>query len=225
MKTVSMSGSLRENVGKKDAKKHRREGKIPCVLYGGEKQIHFTVEDKDFEKIIFTPEVYIINLNIDGKDITAILQDVQYHPVTDSVLHADFLEVLKGKPVTIGVPVKLEGTAPGVIKGGKLRKKMRKLIVRGLVDDLPEFIMLSISKLDLNDNIKVRDVSIPKLELLDNPAGEIVGVKTGRGAGMDEPEEEEEEGEEGAEEGAEGEGGEGAPAEGEGEDAPKEGGE
>ncbi len=220
-----MSGSLRENVGKKDAKKHRREGKIPCVLYGGEKQIHFTVEDKDFEKIIFTPEVYIINLNIDGKDITAILQDVQYHPVTDSVLHADFLEVLKGKPVTIGVPVKLEGTAPGVIKGGKLRKKMRKLIVRGLVDDLPEFIMLSISKLDLNDNIKVRDVSIPKLELLDNPAGEIVGVKTGRGAGMDEPEEEEEEGEEGAEEGAEGEGGEGAPAEGEGEDAPKEGGE
>ncbi len=225
MKTVSMSGSLRENVGKKDAKKHRREGKIPCVLYGGEKQIHFTVEDKDFEKIIFTPEVYIINLNIDGKDITAILQDVQYHPVTDSVLHADFLEVLKGKPVTIGVPVKLEGTAPGVIKGGKLRKKMRKLIVRGLVDDLPEFIMLSVSKLDLNDNIKVRDVSIPKLELLDNPAGEIVGVKTGRGAGMDEPEEEEEEGEEGAEEGAEGEGGEGAPAEGEGEGAPKEGGE
>ncbi|MCB2219916.1 MAG: 50S ribosomal protein L25/general stress protein Ctc [Bacteroidetes bacterium] len=223
MKTVSMSGSLRENVGKKDAKKHRREGKIPCVLYGGEKQVHFVIDDMDFSKIIFTPEVFIINLKIDDKDYTAILQDVQYHPVTDRVLHADFLQVLEGKPVIIGVPVKFEGTAPGIIKGGKLRKKMRKLVVKGLVDDLPDYITLSINKLDLNDNIKVKDVSYPKLELLDNPNGEIVGVKTGRGAGMDEPEEEEEEGEEGAEEGAEGE--EGAPAEGEGGEAPKEGGE
>jgi large subunit ribosomal protein L25 len=223
MKSVSMSGSLRENVGKKDAKKHRKEGKIPCVLYGGEEQIHFTLDNMDFSKIIFTPEVFIINLKIDKKDYTAILQDVQYHPVTDRVLHADFLQVMEGKPVIIGVPVKLEGTAPGIIKGGKLRKKMRKLVVKGLVDDLPEYITLSIDKLDLNDNIKVKDVSIPKLELLDNPNGEIVGVKTGRGAGMGEPEEEEEEGVEGAEEGAEGE--EGAPAEGEGGEAPKEGGE
>ena len=113
MKTVSMSGSLRENVGKKDAKAHRREGKIPCVLYGGKDQIHFTLDDKEFSKIIFTPEVYIINLKVDGKEHTAILQDVQYHPVTDRVLHADFLQVLDGKPVVIGIPIKLEGAAPG----------------------------------------------------------------------------------------------------------------
>ncbi|MCB0824177.1 MAG: 50S ribosomal protein L25/general stress protein Ctc [Bacteroidales bacterium] len=219
MKTVSMSGSLRENVGKKDAKAHRREGKIPCVLYGGKDQIHFTLDDKEFSKIIFTPEVYIINLKVDGKEHTAILQDVQYHPLTDRVLHADFLQVLDGKPVVIGIPIKLEGAAPGVMKGGKLRKKMRKLIVKGLVDDLPEQIVLSISKLDLNDSIKVKDVKVANLELLDNPNGEIAGVKTARGAGMGASEEEEE-----GEEGAEGEGGEGAPAEGDGGEA-KEGGE
>ncbi len=211
-----MSGSPRENVGKKDAKKNRREGKIPCVLYGGKEQVHFTIPDKEFSKIIFTPEVYILNLNINGTEYQAILQDVQYHPVTDAVLHADFLEVIPGKPVIIGVPVVLTGNAPGVIKGGKLRKKLRKLIVKGLVDDLPEKIEISISKLDLNDNVKVKDLSFANLELMDHPNSEIVGVKTSRGAGMDEPEEEEEA------EGAEGEeGAEGAPAEGtaaEGED-------
>lgn len=209
-----MSGSPRENVGKKDAKKNRREGKIPCVLYGGKEQVHFTIPDREFSKIIFTPEVYILKLDVNGTEYQAILQDVQYHPVTDVVLHADFLELIPGKPVIIGVPVVLTGSAPGVIKGGKLRKKLRKLIVKGLVDDLPEKIEISVSKLDLNDNVKVKDLSFANLELMDHPNSEIVGVKTSRGAGMDEPEEEEEaegaEGEEGAE------GAEGVAAEGEG---------
>lgn len=207
MKKVSMSGSPRENVGKKDAKKNRREGKVPCVLYGGKEQVHFTVSDKEFSKIIFTPEVYIINLNINGNEYQAILQDVQYHPVTDVVLHADFLQVIKGKPVIIGVPVTLTGNAPGVIKGGKLRKKLRKLVVKGQVEDLPEEIQISVSKLDLNDSVKVRDLSFANLELMDHPNAEIVGVKTARGAGMEEPEEEE---------GEEAEGAEGTPDEGEG---------
>lgn len=202
-----MSGSPRENVGKKDAKKNRREGKVPCVLYGGKEQVHFTVSDKEFSKIIFTPEVYIINLNINGNEYQAILQDVQYHPVTDVVLHADFLQVIKGKPVIIGVPVTLTGNAPGVIKGGKLRKKLRKLVVKGQVEDLPEEIQISVSKLDLNDSVKVRDLSFANLELMDHPNAEIVGVKTARGAGMEEPEEEE---------GEEVEGAEGTPDEGEG---------
>lgn len=123
MKKVSLSGSLRENVGKKDAKRVRREGSIPCVIYGGEKQIHFAVEDLAFDSLIFTPDVYEINLDIDGKKFTAILQDVQYHPVTDKVLHADFLEVLDGKPVIVGVPVHLIGDSVGVIRGGKLIQK------------------------------------------------------------------------------------------------------
>ena len=210
MKTVSLSGSPRENVGKKDAKKHRREGKVPCVLYGGKEQVHFTIPEKEFSKIIFTPEVYILKISINGSEYQAILQDVQYHPVSDVVLHADFLEVIPGKPVVIGVPVKVTGNAPGVIKGGKLRKKLRKLLVKGLVEDLPEVIEISISKLDLNDNVKVRDLSLPNLEFMNHPNSEILGVKTARGAGMDEPEEEEEEEGEGAEGGEEG-----APAEGE----------
>ena len=139
MKTVSMSGSPRENVGKKDAKKARREGRVPCVLYGGKEQIHFSLLEKDFVKIIFTPEVYILNIGIDGNQYTAILQDIQYHPVTDSILHADFLELTPGKPVVIGIPVKFTGDPPGVLLGGRLRKKIRKLIVKGMVDDLPEY--------------------------------------------------------------------------------------
>ena len=185
------------------------------MLYGGKEQVHFTVLDSEFSKIIFTPEVYILKISINGTDYQCILQDVQYHPVSDVVLHADFLEVIPGKPVVIGIPVKLTGNAPGVIKGGKLRIKLRKLLVKGLVEDLPEMIEISISKLDLNDNVKVRDLDLPNLELMNHPNSEIVGVKTSRGAGMDEPEEEEEgEGEEGAAEGEEGATAEGeAPAE------------
>jgi large subunit ribosomal protein L25 len=209
MKTVSMSGSPRENVGKKDAKKNRREGKVPCVLYGGKEQVHFTLPEKEFSKIIFTPEVYILKITIDGTEYQAMLQDVQYHPVTDVTLHADFLQLLPGKPVVIGIPIKLTGNAPGVIKGGRLVSKLRKLVVKGLVEDLPEVIEISISKLDLNDSVKVRDLSLANLELMDNSNSEIVGVKTARGAGMgDETEEEEEV------EGAEGE--EGSTTDGEG---------
>jgi large subunit ribosomal protein L25 len=208
MKKVSMSGSPRENVGKKDAKKHRREGKVPCVLYGGEKQYHFTVNDRDFSKVIFTPEVYIINLKIGDKEYNAILQDVQYHPVTDVVLHVDFLEILPGKPVVIGIPVSIEGNAPGVLKGGRLVKKMRKLKVKGLIDELPEKITLNIDKLDIGDSIKIKDVKVSNLEFLDSPNAEVIGVKTARAVVS--IEEEEEAAEAAA---AEGEGGEETPKE------------
>jgi large subunit ribosomal protein L25 len=204
MKNVSLSGSPRENVGKKDAKRNRKEGKVPCVLYGGKEQTHFVAEEKDFKKIIFTPEVFIIKLNIGGKEIDAVLQDIQYHPVTDRILHVDFFEILPGKAVTIAIPVHLEGTAPGVIKGGKLRLKIRKIRVSGLVEDLPDYIVLDISELDVGDSIKVSDVENDKLRFLDNARSIVVGVFTARIV-VDE-EEEEAEGEEG-EEGAAEEGG------------------
>ena len=117
-----MSGSLRENVGKKDAKKHRKEGNVPCVLYGGKEQTHFIVTELGFKKLVFTPDVFIVNLNIDGTEYKSILQDVQYHPVTDRVLHADFLEVVPNKPLIVGLPLTFEGTSPGVIRGGKMIK-------------------------------------------------------------------------------------------------------
>ncbi len=201
MKEVSLSGSLRENVGKKDAKKHRKEGKVPCVLYGGKEQIHFTVPELNFGKLIFTPEVFKINLDINGTKYTAVLQDVQYHPVTDKVLHADFLEVLPGKQLIVGLPLRFEGTSPGVIRGGKMIRKMHKIRVKGQIDDMPEYIMVDISTLDIGGSVKIRDIELDKLSLLDPPNSVIVRVKMARAveevAGVEE-EEEEGEGEGGA---------------------------
>ena len=180
MKRVSLSGSLRENVGKKDAKKHRREGNIPCVLYGGEKQIHFVTNEIKFDKIIFTPDVFLISIDIEGEEYNVILQDVQYHPVTDKVLHADFLELAEGKPISIGIPVTLTGSSAGVMAGGQLIKKMHKIRMKGLIDDLPEKVEVDITDLVIGSSIKVRDVELDKLSLLDPPNSVIVRVKTSR---------------------------------------------
>ena len=197
MKTVSISGSLRENVGKKDAKKNRKLGKIPCVTYGGKEQIHFTVDEIDFSKLIFTPEVFIINIDINGNEYTTILQDIQYHPVTDKVLHVDFLEVILGHPIIIGIPVKLEGSSQGVLKGGEFIQKLRKLKIKALPRHLPDNIVIDISDLDIGDNIRIKDIKQENLEFLDIQNAVIVGVKTARGI------EEEEEGAEGEGEGEE----------------------
>lgn len=212
MKTVSLSGSPRENVGKKDAKKQRREGKIPCVIYGGEKQLHFSVEELSFDRLIFTPNVYIIDLDIDGIKHKAILQDVQYHPVTDKVLHADFMEVTDDKPIIIGTPVHLTGTSVGVMRGGKMIHKMHRVIVKGFIADIPDFIDVDITDLDIGGSTKIRDLELDKLETLDPPNGVIVRVKMARVVEEETEDEEGEEGEEGVEgaEGAEGETKEGA---------------
>ena len=198
MKTVSLSGAPRVHVGKKDAKKSRKEGNIPCVIYGGESQVHFTLPELAVDKIIFTPEVFIFNITIDGKEYQTIMQDIQYHPVTDKVLHIDFLEVPEGKNVVVGLPVKFVGVAPGLIKGGKLQVKYRKLRVKGLLENMPEFIELDVSKLDLGNSIKVRDLSLDNLQVMETLSAVVVQVKMARGAQSDD-EEEEEEGEAGAE--------------------------
>ncbi|NVO21270.1 MAG: 50S ribosomal protein L25/general stress protein Ctc [Bacteroidetes bacterium] len=176
MKTVSMSGSLRENVGKKDAKKNRAEGKVPCVLYGGKDEVHFSVTEKDFGPVIFTPYAHLINLTIAGKEYQTILQDVQYHPVTDKILHVDFLEVLPGKPVVISIPIRIEGVSEGVLRGGKLVKKFRKLKVKALPKDLPDEIKINISPLDINDIVKVSDIVLDNVILLDAPSSLVLTV-------------------------------------------------
>ena len=180
MKTVSLSGSHRENVGKKDAKKNRREGKVPCVLYGGKEQVHFVVEEKPLKKIIYTPEAYIVSLNIDGKVHETIIQDAQYHPVTDNFLHVDFLEIIPDKPVTIAIPVKAEGTPTGVLKGGRFIHKMRKLKIKALAKDLPDFIPINTDALDIGDSIKVMNLAVDNVTFLDSPNSVIVGVRTAR---------------------------------------------
>src|ERR1051326_8368750 len=124
MKSVTMSGSPRANVGKKDASGLRREGKVPCVLYGGPEQVTFAVDERAFKNLVYTPEVHTVEIDLGGKKHNAILKELQLHPVTDKIIHADFLEIIPGKAVTMELPLKFEGTAPGVRAGGKLLRKM-----------------------------------------------------------------------------------------------------
>lgn len=158
MRTVSMSGSLRGNVGKKDAKRLRSEGLVPCVLYGGKEQIHFFTQEKQFKDVIYTPKACFVELNIDGQKHNAILQDVQYHPVSDSILHVDFFEFSADKLVNLSIPVEITGTSPGVLKGGKLALKMKRMKVSALPDKMPERILIDISELDINDMIRVKNL-------------------------------------------------------------------
>ncbi len=204
MKKVSLSGSLRGNVGKKDAKALRNQGLVPCVIYGGQDQVHFNLSDADFRTILFTPETFLIEITIDGKVFKTILKDVQYHPVGDQVLHADFYEITANKPVTVALPVKLTGTSPGVIQGGRLKLKIRKLKLKAMLEDMPEEVVVSIAKLKIGQSVKVKDIKLPKVTILDPAGSVVVDVKTARGLTAAELEEEE------AAEGAEG-----APAEGE----------
>lgn len=180
MKSVSISGSPRENVGKRDAKEQRKNGLVPCVLYGGEKQYQFVVDKKQFANLIYTPEVRYAIINLDGKEIPAILQASQYHPITDELLHVDFLEVVDGKPITIGLPIKIMGTSPGVLRGGKLVKKVRKLKVRGLLNDIPEFIPVDISGLDIDNSVKVNDLKIDNITFVENPNAVVTAVLSTR---------------------------------------------
>jgi large subunit ribosomal protein L25 len=180
MKTVSMSGSLRGNVGKKDAKAQRKEGKVPCVIYGGKEQIHFSADVTAFKPVLYTPASNLVSINIDGKEYLTILQDVQSHPVSDNILHADFLELSAEKPVIIPVPIRVTGTSPGVLLGGKLVKKLRKLKIKALIEHLPDEIEISISNLDINQSVKVADLKLENIEFLDIPSAVIVTVLSTR---------------------------------------------
>jgi len=198
MKTVSMSGSLRENVGKKDAKKMRNAGLIPSVVYGGKEQLHIAIPEKDFKHLVFSPEIAFVKIAVDGKEFSAILQDIQYHPVSDNILHADFLELIEGKEIVMGVPVNTTGTAPGILAGGKLQTKIRKLKLKALPENMPESITIDISELNIGQGVKVKEIEVENAALLNAPNAVVVAVKVTRAAvsaGM----EDEEEGAEGEE--------------------------
>ena len=191
MKTVSMSGSLRENVGKKDTKALRKAEMVPCVMYGsGEEQVHFATEAKNFKKLLFTPETFVIDFTVGGKTYKTILQDVQYHPVTDEVLHADFLIVKENKPVTVSLPIALEGSAAGVMRGGKPKKGIRKVKVCGLIKDLPDYVVVNISGVNINEAIKVKDLSIENVTPVTPGYTVIYAVNMARGASISNDEEE-----------------------------------
>jgi large subunit ribosomal protein L25 len=180
MKSVLLSGSPRANVGKKDAKAIRSAGKVPCVLYGGTSQVHFAAEEAAFKPLIFTDAVQTVDLEIGDEKFKAILQDVQYHPISDKILHVDFMEVSESKPVVIGIPVQVIGTAPGVREGGKLVKKQRKLKVKALLNDLPDTIEVDISSLGIGDAIRIKQLNASKVTFLDGGNIEVVAVSATR---------------------------------------------
>lgn len=175
-----MSGSLREGVGKKDAKLQRAEGKIPCVLYGGKEQVKFTADEKAFQQIVFTPESNFIKLTIAGKDYNCVLKDIQYHPISDSILHADFIEFEMDKPLTMAVPVKFTGNAPGLIKGGQMVKKFRKLNVRSLPKDMPEAVVIDISNLDIEQKITIAELPQEKYKIIENQDRYVIAIRATR---------------------------------------------
>lgn len=205
MKSVNLTGSARSTVGSKDAKALRREGLVPCVIYGGEQQTHIALNTKEVEKLLSTPEAFKLEIDVDGKTFTAILKDVQFHPLTDEILHADLLELIDNKKVVCQIPVQLVGTSIGVRNGGKLNLNRRKLMVKAFPKDLPDFITIDISKLRIGQSIRIGDVATENFELVNPDKLVIVAVNRTRGAvDVDEEEEEGEEGEEGAEASAEG---------------------
>ena len=180
MKSIAISGSPRENVGKRDAKELRYEGKVPAVLYGGKNQIHFSVSASDLKSLVFTPDVQFVALDVAGVKAQAIIQDVHFHPLTDQPLHVDFLELDDKKPVVMQIPVKLTGTSPGVKTGGKLIQKLRKLRVKALPKDMPQYVEVSIDKLDVGKSVGVEELKFDKFKVTNNPEDTIVSVTMSR---------------------------------------------
>jgi len=181
MKTIEIIGYQRANLGKKSAKELRTLSQVPCVLYGGAEQVHFAVPMILFRELLYTPDVYQVDLNIEGKHYQAILQDAQFHPVNEMILHVDFLELNDTKPVKMQVPIRLQGTAVGVTKGGKLVPKLRKLSVRALPKDMPDFVGVDVSGLDLGKSVKVGDVKAENYTILNSPSNPVVSIEIPRG--------------------------------------------
>jgi len=180
MKSITITGSKRESVGKVATKALRNAGKVPCVLYGGDKALHFSADETAFKNLVYTPNVYTAKIEFEGNKYNAILQDIQFHPVSDKILHIDFYQLFDDKMVTLAIPVQLLGTAPGIIRGGSLRFAQRKLNVRALPKDLPDFIDADISKLDIGDKLYVTELSGKKYSIL-NPENTVVAqVRTSR---------------------------------------------
>ena len=180
MKTIAISGSPRENVGKRDAKELRYEGKVPAVLYGGKDQIHFSVLITDLKEAIYTPEANFVEIDINGTKIKAIIKEAQFHPLTDVLIHVDFLQLFDEKEIIMEIPVKLTGTSPGVKMGGKLIQKLRKLRVKAIPANIPQEVKVSLDKLEVGSISRVRDLKVEKYAITNTPEDTIVSVTMSR---------------------------------------------
>jgi large subunit ribosomal protein L25 len=193
MKSTVVKASLRNDAGRKISNSLRRQGLVPAIVYGGEEQVLVQIDERQFKNIVYTPNVYLIDLDVEGTTYKTILQDIQFHPVTDKITHADFLLISEDKPVIISIPVNSVGTSKGVVAGGKLNINRRKLKVKALPSALPDSIELDITPLKIGDSIKVKEVKVNGLELLDPKSDVVLAVKATRTSarGGDDDDEEE----------------------------------
>jgi len=182
MKHFELIVELREDLGKKASQKLRKENKIPCVLYGNGENLHFFVTENAVRKLVYTPEVMFVDLRIGDSMKYAVLKQIQFHPVSDKIIHIDFQEITESKPVSIHIPLKITGNSPGVRAGGKLKQNMRMIGVKGLMKDIPDFYTVSIDELKIGDSIKIKDLQSETLEFTDNKNSFVVSVLATRGA-------------------------------------------
>jgi large subunit ribosomal protein L25 len=194
MKSVEIQGTVRTELGSKFAQAERKAGNVPCVIYGGETPIHFSAPVLAFKSLVYTPEAKTAKITVGDQTIEAVIQDMQFHPVTDVLMHIDFIQLIDGKPVTMNIPVVLHGQARGVLNGGKLKMVLRTLSVRALPNELPDSIDLDITKLRIGKSIRVSDVVPTGYEILNADTAVIVTIKKARGAVDDGDDEEEEAG-------------------------------
>jgi large subunit ribosomal protein L25 len=191
MKSITIKGSKRESVGKVATKALRNAGMVPCVIYGGKTPIHFSAEEKAFKKMVYTPNVYTASIVVDGEKIPAILQDIQFHPVSDKILHVDFYQLFDDKEVTMNIPVKLTGTSPGVLNGGSLRFTNRKLKIKAIPANLPDFVTADISKLRIGHKLVITSLFNDDYTFMHPDNTVVVQVRTSRNSVNDDLEDEE----------------------------------
>ena len=180
MKTYELNGQLRPEFGKKAAKSIRKNAQVPCILYGGEEVITFSVDEKDVRNLIYTPEIFLVQLNIEGKIVKSIVKDMQFHPVKDNVLHMDFYQVSEDKPIVVEVPVRLNGLAEGLKAGGKLSQELRKLKVKALYNVIPEVLNVDVTDLGLGKTMQVGTLDFPGLEIVSAKQAIVCAVKLTR---------------------------------------------
>ncbi len=180
MKSLAITGALRAAQTKQETRSLRAEGMVPCVLYGGKEQVHFSVPALSLKKLVYTPDVFLVDIDIEGVTRRAVMKELQFNTVNDRLLHIDFLEVADDKKVTVEIPVRLKGTSVGVRAGGQLLHKMRKLKISALPKDLPDQFELIIDEMQIGQTIRVRDMALEGVTFLDIPAAAIVAVKTAR---------------------------------------------
>jgi len=193
MKSITIQGVKRESVGKASTRTLRNADQVPCVVYGGNEPLHFSADEKAFKGLVYTPEAHTVNLELaDGTKVHAILQDIQFHPVTDKIIHADFYQLHDDKPVAIEVPVRLTGRARGVVNGGVMRFNMRKLKVRAIPANLPDEIVIDITSMRIGHKKYVESIRNNDYTILHPDNAVIVAIRTSRTAVADTDDDDEE---------------------------------